>query len=86
MESRPENDKEIREPDCGGRYRRLWSVLDEWEAPEVSRDFNRRLYARIERESTGGWLARLLRPSGASGWMWSQVALLQPLPSFFQRR
>lgn len=68
MESRPENDQEIREPDMNGRYERLWLVLDEWEAPTVSGGFNRRLYERIERERGGGWLARLLYPAGARRW------------------
>jgi anti-sigma factor RsiW len=31
-------------------HRAMWSALDRWEAPPVSTDFNRRLYARIESE------------------------------------
>ena len=28
----------------------VWEALDAWEAPEVSADFDRRLYARIDEE------------------------------------
>jgi anti-sigma factor RsiW len=38
----------------------VWSALDEWKAPEVSADFNRQLFARIERE-VSLW-DRLLQP------------------------
>jgi hypothetical protein len=38
----------------------LWNTLEEWDAPPVSADFNRRLYARIESEVS--WWDRLLRP------------------------
>jgi anti-sigma factor RsiW len=33
-----------------GAQSALWQNLDDWKAPEVSRDFNRRLYQRIEQE------------------------------------
>ncbi|MGH9673305.1 MAG: zf-HC2 domain-containing protein [Bryobacteraceae bacterium] len=40
----------------------VWQALDAWEAVEISPDFNRRLYQRIEGEgSRSGW-ARLARP------------------------
>jgi anti-sigma factor RsiW len=38
----------------------VWEALDEWIAPEVSPDFDRRLYARIEREVS--WWDLLIRP------------------------
>lgn len=31
-------------------HQAVWSALDEWKAPAASSDFNRRLFARIERE------------------------------------
>jgi len=40
--------------------RAVWSALDVWEAPAVSADFNRKLFARIEQEVS--WRDRLLRP------------------------
>jgi hypothetical protein len=43
--------------------RAVWSALDSWEAPPVSTDFDRRLYARIA--ASNGWrdrLAAILRP------------------------
>jgi anti-sigma factor RsiW len=43
--------------------RALWEAMDSWEAPPVSRDFDRRLYARVEREvSVWEMLARPFRP------------------------
>ena len=38
----------------------VWQALDEWEAGEVSLDFDRRLYARIEQNVP--WWTRLLQP------------------------
>jgi anti-sigma factor RsiW len=38
----------------------VWEALENWEAPPVSADFNRRLYQRVEREA--GWWNLLLRP------------------------
>jgi anti-sigma factor RsiW len=38
----------------------VWEALDAWDAPEVSADFDRRLYERIEREVS--WWDLLLRP------------------------
>jgi hypothetical protein len=38
----------------------LWSALDAWEAPEVSADFDRRLYQKIEQQVS--WLDLLVRP------------------------
>ena len=38
----------------------LWSALDVWEAPEVSVDFDRRLYQKIEEQVS--WFDLLLRP------------------------
>ncbi len=40
--------------------KRVWKTLDAWEAPPVSADFDRRLYARIDQEVS--WLDRLMRP------------------------
>uniref|UniRef100_Q02C93 Putative transmembrane anti-sigma factor n=1 Tax=Solibacter usitatus (strain Ellin6076) TaxID=234267 RepID=Q02C93_SOLUE len=43
--------------------RALCEAMDSWEAPPVSRDFDRRLYARIEQEvSVWEMLARPFRP------------------------
>lgn len=38
----------------------VWQALEDWEPAEVSMDFDRRLYARIE--SDVPWWQRLLRP------------------------
>jgi len=38
----------------------LWSALDVWEAPEVSADFDRRLYQKIEQQVS--WWDLLVRP------------------------
>jgi anti-sigma factor RsiW len=40
----------------------VWKALDEWEAPPVSPDFNRRLYRRIDEEVRLSWWERLTRP------------------------
>ena len=42
----------------------VWNALDAWEAIPVSPDFDRRLYARIEREGVSWWepLVRPFRP------------------------
>ncbi|MBM3810365.1 MAG: hypothetical protein FJW20_01895 [Acidimicrobiia bacterium] len=42
--------------------RQVWSALDAWEPAPVSTDFNRRLYARIEREEAAGFWKRLFAP------------------------
>jgi anti-sigma factor RsiW len=38
----------------------VWDALEAWRAPEVSADFDRRLYKRIEREVS--WWDLLIRP------------------------
>jgi anti-sigma factor RsiW len=38
----------------------VWEALEAWDAPEVSADFDRRLYERIERQP--GFAETLLRP------------------------
>jgi len=43
-----------------GNQRAVWTVLQTWEAPPVSPDFDRRLYQRIEREVS--WWDLLIRP------------------------
>jgi anti-sigma factor RsiW len=40
----------------------LWKVLDIWEAPPISDDFDRRLYRRIAGDVTLSWWRRLARP------------------------
>jgi anti-sigma factor RsiW len=35
--------------------RRVWSALEEWEAPAVSAEFDRRLYAKIEMAERKAW-------------------------------
>jgi anti-sigma factor RsiW len=50
-------------PDCrklADDQAAVWSALEEWEAMEVSADFDRRLYARIAQEVS--WWERLVRP------------------------
>ena len=39
--------------------RAVWAALDRWETPPVAEDFDRRLYARIARESS--WWDRITR-------------------------
>jgi anti-sigma factor RsiW len=43
-----------------GAQQTVWQALENWEPAEVSMDFDRRLYARIERDVS--WWARLMRP------------------------
>ncbi len=43
-----------------GMQQNVWQALDDWEPVEVSLDFDRRLYARIERDVP--WWERFLRP------------------------
>ena len=43
-----------------GAQATLWQALDKWEPAEVSMDFDRRLYARIEQNVS--WWTRLMRP------------------------
>lgn len=43
-----------------GAQQNVWQTLEDWEPAEVSLDFDRRLYARIEQDVT--WWTRLLRP------------------------
>jgi len=43
-----------------GAQQNVWQALDSWEPADVSLDFDRRLYARIEQD--GSWWNRLLRP------------------------
>jgi hypothetical protein len=40
--------------------RAVWSVLDEWEAPAISAEFDRRLYHRIETRAS--WWERVMQP------------------------
>lgn len=40
----------------------VWKALDEWKAPAVSADFDRRLYNRIDREARVSWWDRLTLP------------------------
>jgi hypothetical protein len=50
-------------PECrrfAETQRAVWSALDEWETQPVSADFDRRLYARIDREVS--WWQRVTRP------------------------
>ena len=43
-----------------GAQATVWQALDNWEPAEVSMDFDRRLYARIEQDVS--WWTRLMRP------------------------
>ena len=50
--------------------RAVWEALDGWESPPVSADFDRRLYARMEREVS--WWQRM---RGRMGTLWVYRAL-----------
>lgn len=50
-------------PTCrefAGAQQTVWQALEDWEPAEVSLDFDRRLYARIERDAF--WWTRFMRP------------------------
>lgn len=52
-------------PVCRERFdaqRKVWAALDEWEAGAVPVDFDRRLYARIDREAAVPWWRRFSAP------------------------
>jgi len=59
--------------DCGDcrrlveAQRELWRTLDQWAVPEVSQNFDARLYARIAQEESGPawqrWARRILQPA-----------------------
>ncbi len=52
-------------PDCArfvAEQRVVWEALGEWEPREISPDFNRRLYQRIDQAKPASWLDRLARP------------------------
>lgn len=40
----------------------VWHALDQWEPEAVSRDFDRRLYRRIDQAQPSNWLGRIFRP------------------------
>ena len=42
--------------------RAVWSALGQWEAEELSSEFNRRLYQKIDQTKPASWLDRLFRP------------------------
>jgi len=44
-------------------HRSFWNLMGEWQAPEVSPDFDRRLFDRLERQQDRGWRARI------AGWI-----------------
>ncbi len=49
--------------------RLLFAVLDNWDAGEPSFDFDRKLYARFEREEKGSWIRRLWQTAGQPLWI-----------------
>jgi hypothetical protein len=59
--------------ECRGLLR-AWNALDEYAAPEVSPDFDAKLYARIGQEKLGWWSGqrtwwqKTLWPSGPLAW------------------
>jgi anti-sigma factor RsiW len=56
-------------PDCaaiGKAHSAVWNLLDAWEAPPVSADFDRVLYARIEASASAPWLDRWLDHTSAA--------------------
>src|SRR5258708_6103756 len=52
--------------ECRGLLR-AWNALDEYTAPEVSEDFDSKLYARIAREKQSWW-RRIFWPAGPVAW------------------
>ncbi len=40
----------------------VWDALSQWESPELSADFNRRLYHKIDQVQPSSWVERVLRP------------------------
>jgi anti-sigma factor RsiW len=44
------------------QQRTVWKALDDWEAPAISLDFDRRLYRRIEDGASLSWFERLMIP------------------------
>jgi len=40
----------------------VWDALGQWESPELSADFNRRLYQKIDQAQPSSWLAKFLHP------------------------
>lgn len=53
-------------PECArfaGAQKRVWEALDAWEAPDVSEEFDARLYARIAVQGRRGWAQRLFGES-----------------------
>ncbi len=57
----------------------LWEALDGWKAPQVSADFDARLYARIAREQAAPswkqWVRRIFEPAAPVVW-WKPLASL----------
>jgi len=61
-------------PECAAfasTQRSVSAALDLWEAPPVSADFDRKLYARIEQQQVAWWdfLVRPFRPVGGPRWL-----------------
>jgi hypothetical protein len=48
--------------------RAVWDALDEWEAPPVSMDFNRRLWQRIDRAAELPWYRGLFEALRTANW------------------
>lgn len=40
----------------------VWDALSQWESPDLSADFNRRLYHKIDQVQPTSWVERFLRP------------------------
>ena len=54
--------------ECRGLLR-AWNALDEYTAPEVTADFDAKLYARIaEQKQSQSWIRRVLWPAGPLAW------------------
>jgi anti-sigma factor RsiW len=52
-------------PDCArfvAEQRVVWEALGQWEPQEISADFNRRLYQKIDQVKPASWLRLLWRP------------------------
>ena len=58
-------------PDCARTVeaqQKVWAALDVWDPPQVSPNFNARLYARIEQEDAQPWWRTIL--PDARVWTW----------------
>ena len=48
--------------------RGIWSALDDWQPAQISADFNRRLYQRIDVAKPASWIRHIFRPLETAFW------------------